>query len=602
VEWRHRQGVRHSCIVIQPRFSRELIIVTYQIGVKFTHNGAVAIFRDGELVACHEGEKAENGGRYSEIDRDFVLSALAAEGILMTEVDRIVVDGWSKGPESSHLERNGLRFPVADYGDLDAHSILKPMRVDVRLFAGGPPEYTSTTHVGGHVAGSYATSPFAEEGEPSYVVMWDGGTTPRLFYVNPDERAPRFVAELGNVYGSAYSVFPLHFEPYRRPDEWLAQRPKNLASQGVAGKAMAFAGLGQPTEVMIEKIKSLVAESPGTWDGSFQLVDDFVAHFGLDRRNEQDSADAIAAFDIGLGESFVSNLQAAIIADQRVYRTSGNVCLSGGCALNLRWNTSVRELTAVNDVWVPPFPDDSGGAIGAMMADRFSRLGAHALKWNVYSGPAVKPSMAKHSMPVSRWNPVPATPSEIGRWLHDSGKPIVVLHGRAELGPRALGSRSILCAPHADAKDLLNALKKRESFRPVAPVCLARRAGDVFLPGRSDPYMLFTHEVKPEWLDRIPAVLHVDGTARLQTVEKEQSPVLHEILMAYYEASGIPVLCNTSANFLGKGFFPGVDDALRWGKAAVWDGDRGILHGVHRFLAPEHNGGFSLSGVELDLS
>jgi carbamoyltransferase len=125
-------------------------------------------------------------------------------------------------------------------------------------------------------------------------------------------------------------------------------------------------------------------------------------------------------------------------------------------------------------------------------------------------------------------------------------------------------------------KDYLNRVKKRESYRPVAPICLEEAAPSIFDPGTPDPYMLFDHYVRPAWVDRIPAVLHLDGTARLQTIGAGEA-VLRAVLQAYRGASGIPVLCNTSANFNGSGFFPDVASAMSWGRVpAVWS--EGVLY------------------------
>jgi carbamoyltransferase len=166
----------------------------------------------------------------------------------------------------------------------------------------------------------------------------------------------------------------------------------------------------------------------------------------------------------------------------------------------------------------------------------------------------------------------PCTPEELARLLHETGRAVVVLNGRAELGPRALGGRSIL-APAVDPgmKDTLNRIKNREHYRPVAPICLTEHAPRVFEPGSPDPYMLFEHFVRPEWVNRIPAVVHLDGTARLQTVSEYDDPTLAAILREYHRLSGIPVLCNTSANHNGRGFFPDVASAFDWGKVdMVW--------------------------------
>jgi carbamoyltransferase len=125
--------------------------------------------------------------------------------------------------------------------------------------------------------------------------------------------------------------------------------------------------------------------------------------------------------------------------------------------------------------------------------------------------------------------------------------------GRMEFGPRALGSRSILASPiHADMQARLNEVKDREDFRPVAPVVLEEDAPEWFVGATRSPFMLFVYDVQPDKADRIPAVRHVDGTARIQTVNAGQHPRYHALLRAFKEKTGVPVLVNTSFNTLGK--------------------------------------------------
>lgn len=120
-------------------------------------------------------------------------------------------------------------------------------------------------------------------------------------------------------------------------------------------------------------------------------------------------------------------------------------------------------------------------------------------------------------------------------------------------------------------KGRLNRIKRRESYRPVAPICLEHRARDVFSPGSPDPFMLFEHAVREPWLDRVPAICHLDGTARLQTVGSSGDAVMLELLTEYERVSGIPLLCNTSANELNQGFFPDLRSAMEWGGvSAIW--------------------------------
>jgi carbamoyltransferase len=131
--------------------------------------------------------------------------------------------------------------------------------------------------------------------------------------------------------------------------------------------------------------------------------------------------------------------------------------------------------------------------------------------------------------------------------------------GRSEFGPRALGHRSLLAHPgHAGNVERMNDVKGREQFRPIAPMVLLERAKDLFDGGPiPSPFMLFTHRVRPGWHERVPAVVHVDGTARIQTVARDDEPLLHRMISAFETRTGLPVVVNTSLNTAGR---PMVDD------------------------------------------
>jgi carbamoyltransferase len=125
--------------------------------------------------------------------------------------------------------------------------------------------------------------------------------------------------------------------------------------------------------------------------------------------------------------------------------------------------------------------------------------------------------------------------------------------GRSEYGPRALGHRSLLCDPRRPENlGRMNAIKGREEFRPVAPMVLAERATEIFEGVHPSPYMLFVHRVRPEWIDRIPAVVHVDGTARIQTAHAGDEPLVAAMLQAFERRTGVPVVVNTSFNTAGR--------------------------------------------------
>jgi carbamoyltransferase len=149
---------------------------------------------------------------------------------------------------------------------------------------------------------------------------------------------------------------------------------------------------------------------------------------------------------------------------------------------------------------------------------------------------------------------------------------IAWFQGRAEYGPRALGHRSLLAHPaREDNSERLNDIKGREQFRPVAPMVLRDRAAAIFARGPiPSPYMLFVHDVEPAWQDRLQAVTHVDGTARIQTVEQADDPLTAGLLKAFDELTGIPVLVNTSLNTAGRPMVDSPRDALElFGSAPI---------------------------------
>jgi carbamoyltransferase len=148
--------------------------------------------------------------------------------------------------------------------------------------------------------------------------------------------------------------------------------------------------------------------------------------------------------------------------------------------------------------------------------------------------------------------------------LLSQGHVIGWFQGRSEFGPRALGNRSILADPRtAEMKDKLNKqVKHRQAFRPFAPVVLAERADAIFESHRDSPFMLLAEGVRPEWRDRIPAVVHVDGTARVQTVRADQNERLYRLLQEFDAITGVPVLLNTSFNVKGEPIVETPEDAI----------------------------------------
>lgn len=541
-------------------------------GIKLTHDGAVALVEDGRLVFCVEQEKLNNNRRYESIDNlEAILAVLKEHGLDPGDVDQFAIDGWDGEVEAKFQvlsEGNPVILNGAPYIERNAQTPLAPHEGSGLLLGGAVFPYKSYPHVIGHVASAYCTSPFAKAEQPAFCLVWDGCIFPRLYYVEP--RGVRFIECLFPLIGHAYAMAGHHFGPYKQTNraDW------NL---GLAGKLMAYIALGTPQNHILTEFKELYQEyfagdaerayayrvNTNSEEALLAAVHDFF-DAGASRLRSETSEDILASFHIFLEHLLVREMTIAL--QRRSMPESKNLCVAGGCGLNIKWNSALRASGLFDAVWVPPFPNDSGSAIGAACCALAADQGFVPLDWSVYSGTALQCGQVPHG-----WQAAPCNLTELASILVNN-KPVVFLAGRAELGPRALGGRSILAAAtSADMKDHLNDIKFREHFRPVAPICLEDRAPDIFNPGTPDPYMLFDHQTRPEWREKIPAVVHLDGTARLQTISRSSEHKVAELLIEYEKLTGIPLLCNTSANYHGRGFFPDAAAACEWGRVGhVW--------------------------------
>jgi carbamoyltransferase len=214
-----------------------------------------------------------------------------------------------------------------------------------------------------------------------------------------------------------------------------------------------------------------------------------------------------------------------------------NLVFMGGCALNCSANTRLWDI--FSDIWIMPNPGDAGSSLGAAAA----LYGKH-LNWqSPYLGYDIG-----GEYPVQK----------ILDGIFEDGI-VAVASGRAEYGPRALGNRSILADPtDPDIKNKVNLIKKRELFRPFAPVVMAEHASEWFDMNYESPYMQYAVKcLKP---DLIPSVVHVDGTSRVQTVTKDQHPGLYTLLEKFYSVTGVPILLNTSLNIKGQPLLNDMND------------------------------------------
>jgi carbamoyltransferase len=316
-------------------------------------------------------------------------------------------------------------------------------------------------------------------------------------------------------------------------------------------KVMALASYGRPVHERVFRD----AVRPGV-GGMYEIQKiDFEREFGPRRRR----GEPIEQRHFDIARSLQAVLEDTVLALARwLHRETGekNLCMAGGVALNCVMNGRLRDRGPFDRIWIQPAAGDAGTALGAALwiDAQFRRAARRVEMEHAYLGPAfsdeeIEKFLKWTRQPYRRSGRVEEDTAEILR----AGKIIGWFQGRMEFGPRALGSRSILASPiEPSMQQKLNFIKDREDFRPVAPVVLEEEWTRWFSGRDVSPFMLFIYEVLPEAAGRIPAVTHVDGTARVQTVNRSQHPRLYDLLKAFQRRTGVPVLVNTSFNTVGR--------------------------------------------------
>ncbi|NYI04105.1 carbamoyltransferase family protein [Allostreptomyces psammosilenae] len=518
------------------------------------HDPAAALVVDGEVVAAAEEERftrRKHGKRpvpFSawELPELSARWCLQEAGLRPEDLDAV---GYSYDPE--------LTRPAADMGLDDPWDHLRTtyarqapsFTADV-LPGLDPAAFRHVPHHSAHAASAALASP-----DPEGAVLVCDGRGEAHSHLAGHYRQGRLdvlaAQALPHSLGLLYEGVTDHLGFLRSSDEF---------------KVMALASHGRPrfADHLRQRVRADGAGGFTTWPV------DWAALAKRRRPGEEwteDHADLAASVQLVVEETLLA-------LARWLHRASGarTLAMAGGVALNCVANSRIAAEGPFDTVWVQPAAGDAGTALGAALhlaaaAGETIRPMRGADLGRGWSDEEIEQALITARLPYQRPRDLAETVAET---LAGNGV-VAWYQGRSEYGPRALGHRSLLAHPgHPANLERLNDVKGREQFRPVAPMVLADRAAEIFDGPLPSPYMLFVHRVAEHWRERIPAVVHVDGTARIQTVDPAAEPLLARMLSAFARRTGLPVVVNTSLNTAGRPMVDSPRDALEcFGSAPV---------------------------------
>jgi carbamoyltransferase len=550
--------------------------VTAVLGISAYHaDAAAALVVDGRLAAAVEEERFTRVKHWAGFPRQAIASCLAIAGLAPADVDHFAV---GRDPRA-HLWRK-IRFALRRRPSIDlvsdrarnarriervADALAGALGLDSARVA---PRVRFVEHHPAHLASAFFASPF----ETAAVCAVDGFGD----FVSTSHAVGRGTAlrDLGRVYfphslGLVYLAITQHL---------------GFAAYGDEYKVMGLAPFGAPdfTPALGRVVRLLPDggfaldlayfrhDSDGarmTWDGGAPAIEPVFtpaleALLGPARRPDEPLTarhEAIAASLQAVYESALFHVLRALHARTGQRR----LCLAGGCAMNSVANGKVRAETPFEEVYVQPAAGDAGTALGAALAVWHQRLGHprgivmdHAAWGPEFGAADVRRALAARAADLARAGArVAELPDDdalcrAAAERLDAGQILGWFQGRMEWGARALGQRSILADPRrVEIRDVLNrTIKRREAFRPFAPSILEEAVDAYFAGAARDAFMAQVCPVRPDRRSVIPAVVHVDGSARLQAVGRAASPLFWQLLRAFEKRTGVPVLLNTSFN------------------------------------------------------
>ncbi len=532
----------------------------YVMGINSVfHESAACLLKDGEILVAAEEErfnrvkhgKKPRQDNPDELPLNAIKHCLESEGITFEQVDYV---GYSMNPEK--MPEKPEEFFGEEWGnsaEVDKFC-QKIYQVDNKLKAMGfQGETRWIDHHTAHAASAFYASPFKH----SAVLVVDGigEASSSSFYIGKDNKL-EFLQEI--LYPASLGFL------WESVSHWLG------FSVYDAAKVMGLSAYGNPQRYL-NQFRKIVKITP---DGQFSMDNtilnfDTITYdppeadcrgleqlFGLPKRQHgedltQEHEDVAAALQVITDEVLLHMTK--YLYDQS---HSPNLCVAGGVALNCVSNRVIFEETEFSKLYVQPASHDAGTAIGAaffiwnhILENKQRKAMTHAYLGPSFSNKDMQAALDAHQL---NYQYVDEIEQKVASLISQDNI-VSFFQGRMEIGPRALGNRSLLADPrHPDMQAILNhKVKHREYFRPLAPSVLSEEIGNWFEIKKqtsASDFMLVTYPAKEEVRKKIPAVVHVDGTSRVQSVKQETNPRYHRLISEFYRITGVPILLNTSFN------------------------------------------------------
>ena len=540
----------------------------YILGINAYHAGSSAcLILDGELVAAAEEERFRRLKYWAGFPTMAIAYCLEEAGITPYDLDHV---GISRNPRANLTKKavfalanrptlGLLRERVASAVQLGSPkaALCEALRLDPRRLRA---RFHNVEHHRAHMASAFFVSPFkaaailSVDGMGDFVsTMWGVGDDTRIDVLGEIN----FPHSLGYVYTAV--------------SQWLG-----FPKYGDEGKVMGLAPYGRP--VYIDEFRKIVRVQR---DGTFDLDIDYLVNQasgasmtfseGTPEIGTMYSEKFLRVFGPPRGpgeeitpkhQDIAASLQAVLEEAElalvrHLERQTGQpaLCMAGGVALNSAFNGKILPETAFTDIYIQPAANDAGTALGVCYYIHHHVLGRprRFVMTHAYTGPRFTADEITRILDGHRLSYTALDDAELVRRaarIVADGNVLGWFQGRMEWGPRALGNRSIIADPRrADMKGILNArIKHRESFRPFAPSILLEAVGEYFDQTYPDPFMVKVYHVLPPKRGVIPAVTHVDGTGRLQTVDRDANSLYWNLIAEFGNLTGVPVVLNTSFN------------------------------------------------------